>query len=37
VRHLDPRGGAQEHELTPFAVVEGGRVTYPPEQGELDV
>jgi uncharacterized protein (DUF488 family) len=37
VRHLDSRGGAQEHQLTPFAVVEGGRVTYPPEQGELDI
>jgi uncharacterized protein (DUF488 family) len=37
VRHLDARGGEQVHEATPFAVIEGGRVTYPPEQGSLDL
>ena len=29
VLHLDARGGSHEHELTPFAVVEGARVRYP--------
>ena len=37
VLHLDPRGGAEPHELTPFAVLDGERVTYPPAQAELDV
>jgi uncharacterized protein (DUF488 family) len=35
VRHILPDGGLAEHELTPFAVVEGERVTYPPGQGSL--
>ena len=35
VVHIDARGGAEPHELTPFAVVEGERVGYPPVQGRL--
>jgi uncharacterized protein (DUF488 family) len=30
VLHLDLRGGSTEHELTPFALVEGTQVRYPP-------
>jgi uncharacterized protein (DUF488 family) len=37
VTHLDPRGGGADHELTPFAVLDGDRLTYPPAQGELEV
>ncbi|HKF80704.1 MAG TPA: DUF488 domain-containing protein [Thermoleophilaceae bacterium] len=37
VLHLDARGRSEPHELTPFAVVEKGRLIYPPEQGTLDV
>jgi uncharacterized protein (DUF488 family) len=37
VVHLDARGRAEPHSLTDFAVVEEGRVTYPPAQAELDV
>jgi uncharacterized protein (DUF488 family) len=37
VLHIAPDGRLSEHELTPFAVVNEGRVTYPPEQTALDV
>ena len=37
VAHIDSRGAARPHELTPFAVVDGARLTYPPEQAQLDV
>jgi uncharacterized protein (DUF488 family) len=37
VVHIDARGRATRHELTPFAVVDGDRLTYPPEQVSLDV
>ena len=35
VVHLDARGGSGPHALTDFAVVDEGRVSYPPAQGEL--
>jgi uncharacterized protein (DUF488 family) len=35
VRHIAPDGRLAEHRLPDFAVVEGGRVSYPPAQGEL--
>jgi uncharacterized protein (DUF488 family) len=35
VVHIGPYGGATEHELTPFAVVRAGRLTYPPAQASL--
>ena len=34
---LGARDGGQRHELTPFAVVDGDRVTYPPAQARLEV
>jgi uncharacterized protein (DUF488 family) len=37
VVHLGPRGESELHELTPFAVVEDGLVSYPEEQGRLEV
>ena len=37
VTHVGPDGRLHPHELTPFAVVDGERVTYPPEQGALAV
>jgi uncharacterized protein (DUF488 family) len=37
VHHLGHRGELTAHELTPFAVVAGERITYPPAQGELQV
>jgi uncharacterized protein (DUF488 family) len=37
VVHLDARGHSERHELTPFAVVEEGRLSYPPPQQELEV
>jgi uncharacterized protein (DUF488 family) len=37
VWHIDSRGGVSRHELTPFAVVDGDRLTYPPEQTALEV
>ena len=36
VAHLRD-GPEEEHQLTPFAVVEEGRLTYPPNQGRLEV
>ncbi len=36
VVHIDARGGAGRHELTPFAVVEGTAIRYPPQQGRLE-
>src|SRR5919108_1262610 len=35
VVHLNARGRPQPHELTEFAVVESGRLSYPPAQAEL--
>jgi uncharacterized protein (DUF488 family) len=35
VEHVMPDGRLSAHELTDFAVVERGRVTYPPLQGTL--
>jgi uncharacterized protein (DUF488 family) len=35
VRHVWPDGRIQDHELPPFAMVEDGRITYPPAQGRL--
>lgn len=38
VLHVDSRGAAKPHSLTPFAVVrDGDRIDYPPEQQALDV
>ena len=37
VLHVDPSGHASPHELTGFAVVEGGRITYPPAQQALEL
>ncbi|HET7590569.1 MAG TPA: DUF488 domain-containing protein [Solirubrobacterales bacterium] len=37
VTHIAPDGRTTPHELTDFAVVEDGRLTYPAPQGELDV
>ena len=33
--HVGPDGGVTAHELTPFAVNDAGRLTYPPDQGSL--
>ena len=35
VVHLDPNGSLTPHELTEFAVVENGRITYPARQTTL--
>jgi uncharacterized protein (DUF488 family) len=35
VLHIDSRGGSRRHELTDLAVVQSGRLTYPPAQGRL--
>jgi uncharacterized protein (DUF488 family) len=37
VLHVHPRGHLERHELTPFAVADGERLTYPPAQEALDV
>ena len=37
VRHISASGELSEHELTPFALVNGAHLTYPPEQARLDV
>jgi uncharacterized protein (DUF488 family) len=37
VRHIGLGGAPEDHALTSFAVVEGGRLTYPPVQGALEV
>jgi uncharacterized protein (DUF488 family) len=37
VLHIGSTGRTERHSLTPFAVVDGDRLTYPPEQGELGV
>ncbi|MFN2617510.1 MAG: DUF488 family protein [Thermoleophilaceae bacterium] len=37
VLHIDARGGTEPHGLTGFAVVDRGRVIYPPVQAQLDV
>lgn len=36
VVHIGPDGAATRHEVTRFALVDGGRVTYPPVQAPLD-
>ena len=36
VCHIDARGQTVAHELTEFAVVDAGRVLYPPAQGTLE-
>jgi uncharacterized protein (DUF488 family) len=35
VAHITGPSAPRPHKLTPFAVVEGTRITYPPEQGSL--
>ena len=35
VVHIAPDGGVAAHELTPFAVLKAGRLTYPPAQASL--
>jgi uncharacterized protein (DUF488 family) len=37
VLHIGSRGGLERHELTEFASVEDGRLTYPNAQAALDV
>lgn len=37
VMHIDGRGKTEPHPLTDFAVVQDGRVTYPPAQAQLDM
>jgi uncharacterized protein (DUF488 family) len=37
VVHVMPDGRPAVHDLTPFAVVEGARISYPPPQGSLPV
>src|SRR3954452_9747586 len=37
VLHIDGRGNASPHELTEFALVSGGRLTYPPVQESLEI
>jgi uncharacterized protein (DUF488 family) len=37
VLHLGPTGSLTSHELTDFAVVEAGRVTYPAQQTTLGI
>jgi uncharacterized protein (DUF488 family) len=37
VLHLGLKADPVPHELTPFAVAEGQRLSYPPAQGELDL
>jgi hypothetical protein len=37
VCHIARGGGTERHALTPFAVVDGANLVYPPEQTALDV
>jgi uncharacterized protein (DUF488 family) len=37
VVHIGPDGSATQHELTAFAVVNAGQLSYPPLQGALDM
>jgi uncharacterized protein (DUF488 family) len=37
VVHIASNGRAEQHVLTPFALVDDGRLVYPPEQTTLDV
>jgi uncharacterized protein (DUF488 family) len=37
VLHIRSDGRVERHELTPFAVVDGERLTYPPQQAELEL
>jgi hypothetical protein len=35
VQHIDSEGAVSDHRLPEVAVVEGKRLTYPPQQGSL--
>jgi uncharacterized protein (DUF488 family) len=37
VMHIPPDGGDEVHHLTPFAIVEGDSLTYPPPEAPLDL
>jgi uncharacterized protein (DUF488 family) len=37
VLHIGSDGRVTQHELTPFAVVSGGGLTYPAEQTSLEI
>jgi uncharacterized protein (DUF488 family) len=37
VCHIGSTGRVERHSLTPFAAVDGDRLSYPPEQAELDL
>ena len=37
VVHIGSRGGVERHDLTDFASVGDGRITYPPAQAALDL
>jgi uncharacterized protein (DUF488 family) len=37
VCHIGSGGAVERHSLTPFAVVDGDRLSYPPEQAQLDL
>jgi len=37
VSHVLPAGGRAEHSLPEWALADGGRITYPPAQGSLEV
>lgn len=37
VLHIESESSAPPHELTPFALVEDGRITYPPGGGQLSL
>src|SRR5436190_4166672 len=37
VCHIRSDGRLERHELTPFAIVDGDRLRYPPEQARLDL
>jgi uncharacterized protein (DUF488 family) len=36
VKHISASGSLTDHELTPFAVVDGAHLTYPADQARLD-
>jgi uncharacterized protein (DUF488 family) len=37
VEHIDSRGGSEPHSQTDFALIEDGRLSYPPAQGRLEL
>jgi uncharacterized protein (DUF488 family) len=37
VRHVGSDGRVEDHRLTPFAEIAGGRLSYPPAQGSLEL